>query len=212
MYNLKGSEWSFDRIFVVLDSSYLCLALGLFMSFEFDVLVCGMSGCSHMAPQWFWSSWSDDTFLQRASSSHLISAAFLLHDSILRKSQISAPFLLGTWSTRPGSSMRTESCRYWVCFLFGLCLCHSPANSSLAFYWSTDTLWTLTLSLCSRRAVEWFFPRREAPKTYRGLERHWESTTTGPMILREEAGRWGVGRRWRGHLVWAPALLLFFSI
>lgn len=37
------------------------------------------------------------------------------------------------------------------------CLRHFPANSSLAFYWITDPLWALTLSLPPGPTADWFF-------------------------------------------------------
>lgn len=80
----------------------------------------------------------------------------------------------------------------WVCFLCGLCLCHFPANSSLAFYWSTDALWTLTLSLSSRPAVECFFSGEKLLRHTEG----WKGTGKVQLLAPwEGAGRWGVGRR-----------------
>lgn len=142
------------------------------MHFEFDVLVYGAPGCSHMATQCFWVPWSRYTFLKHAPSSHPTTAASHFHDRILRQSQISAPFLPGTWSIGsgnspgPGSLSRTASSKCWVYFL--LAFPSQQLSGFLLNYWSTVSSHIIFFS--SHGLI---FLRREAPNTYQEPEGHW---------------------------------------
>ena len=161
------------------------------MHFEFDVLVCGVTGCSHLASQCFWFSWSHRTFLKHALSSHPGSPASLSWEHF---EEILGLGTFPSWSIEHMARQLLRArlqLKDWVwqvpselsSWLMHRCLCHTSAKRSLAFYWITDPLWALSLSLSPRPAVDWFFSEKKLLRHKKGQRALGKSTAYLPTWI-----------------------------
>lgn len=122
------------------------------------MLVCGVSGCSHMAPQCFWFSWGHHTFLHIQSQlPPSFMTAFLVHG-------------VNTQASSQGPSCARADW-FLACAHMSLLFSSQQQSSFLLNYQCTVS--SLIISFF-QTCYGLIFLRREAPKTDEGLEGHWE--------------------------------------